>query len=77
MAQRGTLQRMTDYDRLPPDLDAAERETAAAEFAHQRVMRVGLPDGRTALCETMADVKAVQAGRIPRNAVRLDRAPTA
>lgn len=65
---------MRDQGR-PPNYTHEELAAARASLSQGRVVRVALPDGtgRVALCETLDEVKAAQAGQIPRSAVRLDR----
>lgn len=53
-------------------VDAAELDFARDAIAQGEAVRMLLPGGRTALCTTLDDVRAVQRGKIPQNAVRLD-----
>lgn len=62
---------------LPPDLDAAEVEAARETLREGLAVRMLLRGTRrVVLCTSEADVRAAQRGRIPHDAVRLDRGRT-
>ncbi len=62
-----------------PPRDDGPTDVPAAELAHARdcldrgeVVRLAIPRVGTVLCTTLADVRTVQAGKVPRTAKRLD-----
>lgn len=59
---------------LPPDLDRAEVEAARESLREGLAVRMLLGGSRrVVLCTSIEDVVAAQRGRIPPDAVRLDR----
>lgn len=65
-----------DYDGCGADVNAGEIEAARESLDDGVAVRIALPGRRLAVCTTISEVKAVQRGRIPRDAVRLDRGRT-
>ena len=66
-----------DFDGAPTDLDAAERHEATLTLRCGEAVRVAIPSARVVvLCQSQGAVNAALAGRIPRDAVRLDRGAT-
>lgn len=57
----------------PVDLSAAEIEAAREMLDDGQSYKVALPGRGVVVCTSVAEVKAAQRGRIPPDAVRLDR----
>lgn len=72
----GTLWRMApdaELDGGPVDIPGGELDWARQQLRGGDPVRMALPDGRLAICTSLDDVMAAQRGKIPPDAVRLDR----
>lgn len=62
-----------EFDGGPVDIHGGELDWARQQLREGDPVRMTLPDGRLAICTSLDDVMAAQRGKIPPDAVRLDR----